>query len=196
MTAAQSFFLQPATILRMLEILCAIIVFGVIADNGKVGGSSIFNSNEDANGLGIAIGVMAFIAASLILAVGFISVTSSLFAQNQRVVSIAVFGLDAFFSLMWFITMIVLAAEWGKVNKSGSNKYVNAGNSAVAFSVFSWFLWMGSAFFSFRKMSEPEVETYDYMGQADPSPSVQYEQFPDQGDVPAPYEGAADVPPF
>ena len=76
--------------------LCAIIVFGVIADNGEVQGFSIFNNNHDARRLGIAIGVLAFFAASAVLALGFVSVTSSIFSQQQRLIKMAIFGVDVF----------------------------------------------------------------------------------------------------
>ena len=32
-------------------------------------------------------------------------------------------------------------------------------------------------------MSNPEPETYDYMGQADPNPNVAYEEFPENDDM-------------
>lgn len=45
-------------------------------------------------------------------------------------------------SLLWFITMIVVSARWHQSYVSVSNKYIDAGNTAVAFSVFSWVLWV------------------------------------------------------
>lgn len=52
-----------------------------------------------------------------------------------------------------------------------------------------------SGSFSLREMAT-EPETYDYMGQADPSPGVGYEEFPDYDDTSVSMEAQSDVPPF
>lgn len=81
----------------------AIIVFGIIADKGTFESESIFNGRSSTNSLAISVGVLSFLVAGAILAVGFISVASSALAQHVRIVRISIFVADIFMCVLFFI---------------------------------------------------------------------------------------------
>lgn len=61
--SASQFLLHPVSLLRLLQMLFAIVTFGVLADNGTISGISILNGNKDALHFVVGIGVTGFLLA-------------------------------------------------------------------------------------------------------------------------------------
>ncbi|EDQ85723.1 uncharacterized protein MONBRDRAFT_38736, partial [Monosiga brevicollis MX1] len=166
MTDVVAFLGKPATILRIVELIFAIIVFGTLADNGtiKLGDKegSIFNNKMPPLNFGIAIGVLGFLDATAWLCVSFLHHTSGLLKPYKPTVNYVRIGLDFFFSLMFMIAGAALAAQWNKVSSDAKDaigsKYLNAARTAIAFSFFLWLLYIASAYFSYTELSEPEED--------------------------------------
>eukprot|EP00730_Choanoeca_flexa_P009556 TRINITY_DN12670_c12_g1_i1.p1 TRINITY_DN12670_c12_g1~~TRINITY_DN12670_c12_g1_i1.p1 ORF type:complete len:232 (+),score=20.06 TRINITY_DN12670_c12_g1_i1:103-798(+) len=180
-----AFVSQPTTVLRLIEFIFAIIVFGVISDGGFSHGKSVFNQNDGAANFGIAVGVMSFLASSASLIISFLDKTSSMFTQHRALIAKIEVAIDGFFALMFFVAAIVLAANWSKVDsvakKHAAKRHVNAAHSAIVFSFFSWLAYCGSLFFSVPNMSGPFDDDYEYAGQADPV--TDYQEFTEEEQV-------------
>eukprot|EP00045_Choanoeca_perplexa_P012478 m.136139 g.136139 ORF g.136139 m.136139 type:complete len:207 (+) comp16022_c2_seq7:1634-2254(+) len=183
-----AFLSQPNTVLRILEFTFAIIVFGVIADScfievpGSDGKHSVFNKSKSAANFGIAIGVLSFLVSLAWLVISFLNKTSSMFTQQRPLLAKLEVATDGFFTFMWFVAAIVLAAKWGQVNKDHRDQLkklhdgkqaVSGANSAIVFAFFSWLAYTGSLFFSVPMMNGPYDDDYDYAGQADPIDTYQ-----------------------
>ena len=139
----KDFLLYPITYIRLVGLLCSIIVFGCVADQGTVS-LCFYNANNNCCNFAIAIGVLAFLLCLVFLMKDVLYNVLD-FSDNITmkklllVIDIAVNGL---WSFMWFVTFIYTADQWRKTNNRFSTSSTNCANSGVAFSFFSILLWI------------------------------------------------------
>eukprot|EP00054_Salpingoeca_dolichothecata_P011190 m.62207 g.62207 ORF g.62207 m.62207 type:complete len:197 (-) comp19345_c0_seq1:304-894(-) len=167
-----AFFLHPASILRFLEILCAIIVFGALAANGSSRGHSVYNDKDEPLHFAIGVGVSAFLVALGLLIARGVTELHPPSAPHHKKVVITGLALSAFWAFLWFVAFCWLANQWSKTKGKGdfNKKYVNAAQSAIAFSFFSVIFWGGSVFYGVLGVLNKGSDTNEnYAGSADPN---------------------------
>lgn len=151
------FVQRPQVILRLVNILFSIIVFGSITSKGytldpvKNKEVCLYNGDGNACNYGVGIGVIAFLAASLLLAGEyFFPQMSSVKTRRHYVMGDA--GFSGFWSFLYGVGFIYLASTWTKTQETPAA--VAASNNlraAIAFSFFSIFTWSGSAYFAYQR---------------------------------------------
>eukprot|EP00053_Salpingoeca_punica_P003534 m.43674 g.43674 ORF g.43674 m.43674 type:complete len:180 (-) comp12246_c0_seq2:46-585(-) len=142
-------------IVRACLIVCCIIVFGAIADQGKYYGHSVFNDKMAAHDYGIAVGVIGFVCALAFLAMDLLLSRGSLPLSGTLYATIDL-GVSAFNTLLTFIAFCYLADEWRRTEgKSGlSTSQKNAVQASIAFLFFSTILWTTSCILAFKARRE------------------------------------------
>ncbi|XP_066910607.1 synaptogyrin-2-like [Clytia hemisphaerica] len=145
------FIKRPLTICRLLCILFAIVVFGCISAGGYDDASKhcVFNRNKNACQYGVAIGVIAFLACLLFLAVDaqFDSISNTV---NRRHLVTADLGFSAFWTFLWFVGFCFLADQWRKSPMQSQN-VTNHARAAIAFSFFSIFTWIALSLMAYQR---------------------------------------------
>ncbi len=133
---------SPWGITRCVEILCAIIMFGTVAD---VDGFDSFSQFQFC----VAMGVLAFmyaLAALFVVSSGFLV---SIFAP------IVEFACDASFSFFTFLAGILTAAKFAKsiqpIEDIAPSKVVNNLRSGAVFAFFTSLAFLFSSIVSFRR---------------------------------------------
>ena len=103
----------------------------------------VFNKNQDACNYGIAIGVLAFLACLLFLAVDaqFNSISS---AETRKHLVTADLGFSGLWAFLWFVGFCFLADQWRKSDIMLQSQ-TNHARAAIAFSFFSIFTWVSKA---------------------------------------------------
>lgn len=156
-----SFIKRPLVILRLISWGFSIIVFACISsgswimDNGSV---CVFNGSSGTCSFGTFIGVVSFLACSLMLAADFYFEKISSVQTRKKVVigDLAVSGALTFF---WFITFCVLANKWSKTSISIPFSH-DPPQAAIAFSFFSILSWAGVLLFAFRRYKEGAANAF------------------------------------
>lgn len=148
------FLKKPQVILRILSWIFAIIVFACIAQEGYANDTCRYNASN-ACGYGIAIGVIAFIAAMVFtgLDIYFPNVSN---INTRKAIVIAELITSGILTLLWFVGFCYMADQW----RQEENKDMPGWNgrhsvqAAIAFTFFSIFTWGGLVFFTFRRFRE------------------------------------------
>nr|CAG4641269.1 EOG090X0FHR [Eulimnadia texana] len=202
------FIQRPPVILRILNILFAIIVFGTIASRGwHYDGKTevcLYNSDPNACNYGVGIGVIAFLA-GLILLVGEYFLPQMSSVKSRRHFVIGDMGFSGFWAFLYFVGFCYLASQWSKT-ETGPEATASGNNlrAAIAFSFFSIFTWGGSAFFAYqryRQGADSAFATAYESGMAGGAPSATtpgstgYTSFPGMGTAADPI-GGYQAPPF
>ncbi|XP_046632339.1 synaptogyrin-1-like [Daphnia pulicaria] len=149
------FVQRPQVILRLLNILFSIIVFGSISSKGWTFDTKkeicLYNSDANACNYGVGIGVIAFLAAATLLAGEyFFPQMSSVKTRRHYVLGDLAFS--GFWAFLYGVGFIYLASQWTKTDSSPAA--LAAGNNlraAITFSFFSIFTWAGSSFFAYQR---------------------------------------------
>nr|CAG4645177.1 EOG090X0FHR [Leptodora kindtii] len=151
------FVQRPQVILRLLNILFSVIVFGSINAQGwhyKEKETCLYNGDANACNYGVGIGVIAFLAASLLVAGEyFLPQMSSV--KTRRHFVLGDLGFSAFWAFLYAVGFIYLASQWNKT--ADIPEAIASGNNlraAIAFSFFSVFTWAGSAYFAFQRNAQ------------------------------------------
>lgn len=179
-----------SSVLRLLEILFAIICFGVLADNGKydVGGTTyyVYNDKKSAWSYGVGVGVLMFLSA-LFLLLAEVAVKKSAGCSDSmtKLTYLSGLGLGALMTLLAFVGFCFLTDEWRKTDHKSDlpSKYKNAAQSAIAFYFFSILAWAASTFFSFTQFREytngdgGDKGSYESYGGGASEPSTGYAAF-------------------
>jgi len=135
------FIKRPTTISRVVSIVFAIVVFGCISAAGYEGDSHdcIFNKNADACHYGVAIGVLAFLACLLFLAVDVQFSSISNMGMRRQLVT-ADLGFSGIWTFLWFVGFCFLADQWRKtsIKSTYQNNHARAAITFSFFSIFSW----------------------------------------------------------
>nr|CAG4648939.1 EOG090X0FHR [Polyphemus pediculus] len=152
------FFQRPPVILRLLNVLFSIIVFGSISSKGwhLLNGKEvcIYNFDGNACNYGTGIGVIAFLAAALLLAGEYFFPQMSS-VKTRRHYVLGDLGFSALWSFLYAVGFIYLASAWTKTLSTPDS--IASGNNlraAIAFSFFSVFTWAGSAFFAYQRYNQ------------------------------------------
>lgn len=100
----------------------------------------VFNKNTNACQYGVAIGVIAFLACLLFLAVDaqFDSISNTI---NRRHLVTADLGFSSIWAFLWFVGFCFLADQWRKSTIQSQN-VTNHARATIAFSFFSIFTWV------------------------------------------------------
>nr|CAG4635117.1 EOG090X0FHR [Alona affinis] len=209
------FIQRPQVLLRLANILFSIIVFGSITSKGYtlVGTKEVclYNSDSNACNYGVGIGVIAFLAASVLLAGEyFFPQMSSVKTRRHYVLGDA--GFSGFWSFLFGVGFIYLASAWTKTEFTsviGPAAMANSNNmrAAIAFSFFSVFTWTGSAYFAYQRYRQGADSAFATAyetgmggpGATTPGSTGGYTSFPGMGTAPDPTVGAGAYqqgPPF
>ncbi|XP_032816786.2 synaptogyrin-3-like [Petromyzon marinus] len=148
---------QPQTIMRVVNWVFSVIVFGCISNEGYVSTNSspdlycVFNRNGNACRFGIAIGAIAFLASSalLLLDLYFPQISS---VKDRRKVVIFDMAFSAAWSFLWFVCFCFLTNQWQKTSADVAPSYSHdSARAAITFSFFSIISWAASIFFAFKR---------------------------------------------
>lgn len=119
-------------------------MFGCISSDGYDSSRHhcIFNKNTSACQYGVAIGVIAFLACLLFLAVDaqFDSISNTV---NRRHLVTADLSFSGLWSFLWFVGFCFLADEWRR-SPIQSQNVTNHARATIAFSFFSIFTWVSA----------------------------------------------------
>nr|CAG4643555.1 EOG090X0FHR [Ilyocryptus agilis] len=149
------FFQRPQVILRLLNILFSIIVFGSISSKGYTFNGKkdvcLYAGDDNACNYGVGIGVIAFLAAALLLAGEYFFPQMSS-VKTRRHFVLGDLGFSGFWSFLFTVGFIYLASQWTKTEpKTEALAAANNLRAAIAFSFFSVFTWAGSAYFAYQR---------------------------------------------
>ena len=119
------------------------MVFGCISDGCRdiFTKSCIFNQDENACNYGIGIGVIAFLACLIFLALDFQFDSMSNAETRKRVVLFDLF-FSGFWCFLWFVGFCYLADTWRKTRGNFSQFELNHARAAITFSFFSIVTWV------------------------------------------------------
>nr|CAG4642108.1 EOG090X0FHR [Eurycercus lamellatus] len=207
------FFQRPQVILRLLNILFSIIVFGSISSKGYtlIGSKEVclYNGDGNACNYGVGIGVIAFLAAIVLLAGEYFFPQMSS-VKTRRHFVMADLGFSGFWAFLYGVGFIYLASQWTKTEST--IPVTAAGNNlrgAIAFSFFSVFTWSGSAFFAYQRYRQGAESAFATAyetgmggpgGATTPGSTGGYTSFPGVGTTADPIGGGAGAyqqgPPF
>jgi len=157
------FLRRPQTIVRLICLIFAIIVFGCISDGcrGPFHGQCIFNKDKNACNYGIGIGVIAFLACIIFLALDtqFDSFSN---AETRRKLVIADLSFSGIWCFLWFVGFCYLADTWRRAPTTFYGQFqINHARASIAFSFFSIITWAGLASMAFRQYKRgTEFENY------------------------------------
>lgn len=170
------FIKRPLTICRLLCILFAIVVFGCISAAGydEATHHCVFHRNKNACQYGVAIGVIAFVACLLFLAVDaqFDNISNTV---NRRHLVMADLGFSSSWTFLWFVGFCFLADQWRQSSLQSQN-VTNHARAAIAFSFFSIFTWASLALMAYQRHRQgdgfnseysPPSDNANYGGNAD-----------------------------
>eukprot|EP00051_Salpingoeca_urceolata_P001966 m.45673 g.45673 ORF g.45673 m.45673 type:complete len:196 (-) comp11798_c0_seq1:551-1138(-) len=168
-----SFVTRPTVILRSLALLSAIIVMGVLYDNGEISGFSVYNNNSKCLSFIRGTAVSAFVFSFLLLIIELVNAATSSLKGAASFLSYVDAFISSLYILLWFIAFVWTAHEWSDVDTSGAeSKYKNAAQTGIAFAFFSTLFWSGSSYFAVRKgVIEADYgngQSAEYAGAADP----------------------------
>ncbi|XP_004342699.1 hypothetical protein CAOG_08098 [Capsaspora owczarzaki ATCC 30864] len=175
---------RPTFILSALNWLFAIIVFGCIADKVKVSGGCYYDLDDNACGYGIAIGVIAFIAASLFMLFEFVG---DRFGALQKFLTLFTLGFSVLWTFLWFVGFCYLTDKWVKFDFKDQveSDVKNNAQAAIAFSFFSIITWAAFSFLTLKK--------WRLGGQAvdnsAPAPYTNYQADTGNNFAPPPFQG-------
>eukprot|EP00794_Sanderia_malayensis_P009175 gene9175-10149_t len=145
------FLQRPQTIVRLICLIFAIVVFGCISDGCYMYDICIFNSDSNACNFGIAIGVIAFLAclAFIVLDTQFNNFSN---AETRRHLVIGDLVFSGFWCFMWFVAFCYLADTWRKTHSSSFRQtHIDHARSSIAFSFFSIITWGGLTIMALRR---------------------------------------------
>jgi hypothetical protein len=160
------FIRRPTTICRLISILFAIVVFGCISGGGYDNQVCIFNENSDACHYGVAIGVLAFLACLLFLAVD-VQFSSINNAAIRRQLQTADLGFSGIWSFLWFVGFCFLADQWRRSHILLTNQN-NHARAAIAFSFFSVFSWIILTLMAIQRYRQGDGFQYNQESSAQP----------------------------
>ncbi|XP_053550464.1 synaptogyrin-3 isoform X2 [Bombina bombina] len=141
------FFKQPQTILRIVNWVFSIVVFGSIVNEGYINIDSpelhcVFNKNESACNYAISIGIIAFFACVFffVLDIYFPQISS---VKDRKKAVLLDMGFSGFWAFLWFVAFCYLANQWQRTpNVPQVNQAADAARAAIAFSFFSIITWI------------------------------------------------------
>lgn len=184
-----SFLKRPLTILRVICIVFAIVVFGCISAGGYGKSNTdqcLFNERTDACHYGVGIGVIAFLGciAFLAIEVQFDTINNP---DTKKYIVLADIVFSALWCFLWFVGFCFLADMWRRQDKrSFRTAEVNNCQAAIAFSFFSIIAWGGlsvMAFSRYRQMvTEFEYSKDNLSGDTYTSPYASFPTPQGQGD--------------
>lgn len=144
-----AFVKRPQTILRVLAWIFSMVVFASIINEGYVNMGSerlhcVFNKNTDACNYGITIGIVAFIASVILLALDVYFPQISSVKDRKRAVLLEVV-FSGFWTFLWFVGFCFLANQWSHTSPKELplEQATDAARAAIAFSFFSILTWAG-----------------------------------------------------
>lgn len=156
LTPGQAIFryiiINPIVYLRATGVLISIIVFGCLADKSysDINDHCLINDSDACN-LGVGVGVVAMLMCLAAYTKDFMYafISNHQLRKILLIVDAAAFGT---YGLLWFITFVYMAAEWGEVTDFERDNYVkqNGGDvdtiqAAITFSFFAILVWAAIA---------------------------------------------------
>eukprot|EP00055_Hartaetosiga_balthica_P000243 m.136058 g.136058 ORF g.136058 m.136058 type:complete len:184 (+) comp10390_c0_seq1:132-683(+) len=165
MTVLLKYFSKPSAILRYLELLGAIIVFGSASELPKA-----YNNRDWA----ITLGVFSMLIALAFIGVAVVKITSSSLSQVHVQVFYTELAVNGIFSFIWFVSFCKWADDArGYVNNSGEARRLN---SILAFAFFNSCFWGVSTFLTWMEKGQ-EAQEDDFAFVADPTSETEYVDF-------------------
>ncbi|XP_039268743.2 synaptogyrin-2-like [Styela clava] len=192
---AVEFIKRPKTILRVLSWLFAIIVFGCIVSEGYHMGKCVYNNDANACHYGVAIGILAFIGATVFFVSDLIfpSITS---AEKRKKVVIADMAFSALWTFLYFVGFCYLTHAWNSWETKPEDHSFGAGNAkaAIAFSFFSILTWGCLTYFCISDYREGTLSAFapTYNDPSLEQSSSPYSSFPGDSEI----QGSYQDPPF
>lgn len=143
-----TFIRQPQTVVRILCWLFSIVILGCVANEGYINRPEeveefcIFNRNQNACSLAVAMGTLGFLcsAAFLALDVYFPQISG---VKDRKKAVMADIVVSAVWSFLWFVSFCFLANQWqvSEAEDNPLNEGADAARAAIVFSFFSIFTW-------------------------------------------------------
>ncbi|CAL8303885.1 unnamed protein product [Merluccius merluccius] len=152
------FVKQPQTITRFLSWIFAIVVFATITGEGYINPARtevttcMFNNNDNACSYGVAIGVLAFLACVVFLALdAYLPQISN--AKERKYIVTGDLAFSGLWTFLWFVCFCLLAHQWAlTVNRAAIA--ADAAQAVVAFSFFSIISWAILTYFAYRRFGQ------------------------------------------
>ncbi|XP_061405020.1 synaptogyrin-2-like [Lethenteron reissneri] len=165
-----AFLKKPLTILRLLSWIFAVVVLACITNEGYANFDAkgpptqcIFNMNGDACRYGVAIGVIAFLAATLLLVLDLYVPSMAGPLDRKNILRVEVV-FSVLWTFMWFVGFCFLTNQWSKTSLQKNGDAARASISFAFFSIFIWGSLTYNAYKRYQVLSDPFSQSY-----ADPS---------------------------
>jgi len=196
--------MDPLNICRFLAWFCAMIAFSVLSASGEFEYLdelySVYNCEKSPLDFVVIIGIFSWLITMFYGIVGFANRVSSQFRPHRKTIELSELICSALMGFLWFVAFCWTANKWGSgdaccyevgstciltfANLKGSDQtmQIQAAGSGIAFSFFSWIVWMAIAgllvyrmFFSDRSSDDDDSA---FKGAANPEPTdTSYEEF-------------------
>ncbi|GAB6031154.1 Synaptogyrin-2 [Chamberlinius hualienensis] len=163
------FIQRPQVIVRLVNWLFSIIVFGCIASRGYIGEQCAYNESNGTCSFGVGIGVIAFLASMTFIALDALFDNMSSIKTRKHVV-IADMAFAGIWSFLWFVCFCYLTDQWRKTTLDSLPLSYVASNlrAAIAFSFFSIFSWAASCYFAVQRFRQGVDAAFAPSYEADP----------------------------
>jgi len=190
------FIKKPKTILRLTSWVFSLVVFACIISEGVDNHQNcIFGTKASACNYAVAIGVMAFITATVFFIFDLVFPSISSASKRKKVVMVDL-GTAGLWTFLYFVGFCLLVDTWR--NKTGAKAELEYGadnaRAAIAFSFFSIFTWAGLTYYSLQAYRQgtlsafaPSYDETEYPGNQSSAP---YKSYPGTGDMMKPYQQA------
>ncbi|CAL1601913.1 unnamed protein product [Knipowitschia caucasica] len=139
------FVREPQTIVRLLSLLFALVVFGTITNEGYINPPTssearcMFNQNDSACHFAVAVGVIAFLACGIFTVLDiYLPFMSS--APDRKYIVMGELAFSGLWTFLWFVCFCLLASEWSRTHVTLGIP-VEAAQATIAFSFFSIATW-------------------------------------------------------
>eukprot|EP00042_Codosiga_hollandica_P043773 m.420692 g.420692 ORF g.420692 m.420692 type:complete len:186 (+) comp56639_c0_seq1:49-606(+) len=147
---------RPTAILKAFELLCTIVIMGVLGNNGKYSlngtSTSVYNGSNQAWNYGMGVGVIMFLMALLSLVY---EIITTIRGGRNKVVVIIDLIVSALLALLGLVAFGYLADQWRKTDSTYksimSTLNADAARAGIAFYFFSFLLWLTLAVLSARE---------------------------------------------
>jgi len=154
-----TFIKKPVTILRICSWVFAIVVFAVASDSTHKN-TCIYNDDNSVCGFSVFVGVLAFLACSLlILADAFFENVTSV--QYRKYIVMGDLGFSGAWAFFYFVNFCNVASAWSKTTNPQIVEYAASNPGAImAFSIFSIATFGGLTYFALQRYRTGVTEQF------------------------------------
>ncbi|KAG7267491.1 hypothetical protein CRUP_008252 [Coryphaenoides rupestris] len=152
------FMKQPQTVARCFSWIFSIVVFATITSEGQINTKKapdtkcMFNNDDSACSYAMAVGVLAFLACMVFIALdAYLPQLSN--AKERKYIVTGDLAFSGAWAFLWFVCFCVLSHQWA-ITTDTTGVAMDAARAAIAFSFFSIISWAILAYLAYRRYTQ------------------------------------------